>query len=172
MKSLDRYIERCFIDAFASENRTYDRADWSYEYIIVNNSVLIPISRCKYGRVLHRAEYRIENNINKNFGLTVPDNGWLVEPDSDISYFDRNFIFCFAKVGNRLYEVDELCDANYQANPPYIDVLEFGRNCGMSEEEVRTLSFKDYKDLWIQTFGDFHPSLTITDKSSNVTVIQ
>lgn len=170
MINLDKYIEKCFIDAFASEEREYNRDAWSYEYIIVNNRFVIPVVNCKYGRVLRRAEYRIKNNIERNFGLVIPENRWLIN-SADSTWLDPNFVFCYVKIGKKTYEIDQTVDMNEEF-VPYLEILKTTQRRGITEDTLRSFSFNEYKKLWIQTFGDFHPSLKITDTSSNLVVIE
>ena len=72
-ENLRKYIKKCFEDAFKSENRSYDEKLWSFEWIMIKNSKgiyqLYPIAQCKYQRVSRRVCYRLQNNLQKNFGL-------------------------------------------------------------------------------------------------------
>lgn len=72
-ENLKNYVEKCFKDAFKTENREYKKEDWSFEYILVKNLSgviqLVPILNCKYNRVLRKVEYRLQNNLKKNFGF-------------------------------------------------------------------------------------------------------
>lgn len=74
---LQDYINRCAKDACVSENREYDvQMQWR----IIGNDLLFAI-KSKYKRVRNRIEYRLLNNIKKNFGLdfhlVYPTNGPL-----------------------------------------------------------------------------------------------
>ena len=51
MEKLNNYIEKCFVDAFKSEKREYDKKSYSFEYIIIYDSRNIghfyPIFTCR-----------------------------------------------------------------------------------------------------------------------------
>lgn len=72
-ENLKNYVEKCFKDAFKTENREYKKEDCSFEYVLVKNLngviQLVPIINCKYNRVLRKVEYRLQNNLKKNFGF-------------------------------------------------------------------------------------------------------
>ena len=36
-ENLKNYVEKCFKDAFKTENREYKKEDWSFEYVLVKN---------------------------------------------------------------------------------------------------------------------------------------
>ena len=75
--NIRNYIDRCFQDSFAAENRQFNKSDYSAEWIMVKNAngkfQFYPIINCKYKRVERRVLYRLENNFKKNFGLVFGD---------------------------------------------------------------------------------------------------
>ena len=95
-KKLDNYIEKCFVDAFKSEKREYDKKSYSFEYIIVydsrNTGHFYPILTCKYDRVLRRVNYRLKNNIAKYFDIVYGDTkDFWASIDSYETYISINF---------------------------------------------------------------------------------
>ena len=72
-KNLRSYVEKCFKDAFRAENRDYNEKLWSFEWIMIKNQSgvfqLYPIMWCKFSRVLRRVEWRLQNNLMKNFDV-------------------------------------------------------------------------------------------------------
>lgn len=72
-ENLRNYVEKCFKDAFKAEDREYNEKLWSFEWVMIKNSSsvfqLYPIMRCKFDRVLRRVEWRLQNNLMKNFGV-------------------------------------------------------------------------------------------------------
>lgn len=75
---LDKYIEKCFEDAFKSENKDYDKKWYSVNYAIIYDSKDIghfyPLITCRYSRVLRKVRFRLRNNIKKNFELLFGDS--------------------------------------------------------------------------------------------------
>lgn len=72
-ENLRNYVERCFKDSFKAENRAYNEKLWGFEWIMIKNQSgvyqLYPIMWCKFNRVLRRVEWRLQNNLMKNFGV-------------------------------------------------------------------------------------------------------
>ena len=96
IEKLNSYIEKCFVDAFKSEKREYDKKSYSFEYIIIYDSRNIghfyPIFTCKYDRVLARVYFRLKNNIAKYFDIVYGDTeDFRVSIDSYETYIDINF---------------------------------------------------------------------------------
>lgn len=93
---LNSYIEKCFKDAFKSEDRAYNKKSYSFEYVIIYNSKQVghfyPILTCKYDRVLRRVNYRLKNNIAKYFDIVYGDTkDFGVSIDSYETYININF---------------------------------------------------------------------------------
>lgn len=70
MERLDNYFEKCIKDAYKTEDREYDSKKVKWFYIVVNNQILFSVDT-PYERVTRRAENRIKNNVEKNFGFKV-----------------------------------------------------------------------------------------------------
>ena len=72
-ETLRSYVEKCFKDAFKAENRDYNEKLWSFEWVMIKNPSgafqLYPIMWCKFNRVLRRVEWRLQNNLMKNFDV-------------------------------------------------------------------------------------------------------
>ena len=170
MQKLDNYIKKCFEDAFKTEDRQYNEKDWNYEYVVVNNELVVPISWCKYKKVQRRAEYRIKNNIEKNFGLKIAEHGFGICKSSESCWLDPNHTVAYLSINNIEYRMDVYSEFKDDNNSvPYIIMLDYLKERGISEDEFRKYSFEDYKKVWIEVFGDFHPEVKITDTSENVT---
>lgn len=77
-KVIRSYVEKCFKDAFKSEEREYNEDFWDFEYILFKREkelqfTLYPITWCKYARVLRKVENRLRNNLQKNFDVKYYD---------------------------------------------------------------------------------------------------
>ena len=73
------YVEKCFKDAFAAEERQYNHKQWNFDYIIIKNDdgnyQLFPINFwCKFERVISKVRYRLNKNLYKNFGILYGGN--------------------------------------------------------------------------------------------------
>lgn len=71
---IQKYIDKCFEDAFASENRTFEIRDYCFRFVIVDSNIdgyhLLPlISTCKYERIRRKVQTRLSNNLHKNFNI-------------------------------------------------------------------------------------------------------
>lgn len=73
IKNLEKYINKCIADACASTNK---ENDVRYQYRIIGNHLLFAI-KSRYQDVKTRVEFRLLNNLQKNFGLDFN----LVYPD-------------------------------------------------------------------------------------------
>ena len=94
---LDKYIEKCFKDAFKSENKEYNKDLYYFEYILIKNSKniyqLYPIMDCKFYKVLSRIDYRLKNNLFKNFNIFYKNTNDLC---CDL-FYSNNIDFNFTK---------------------------------------------------------------------------
>ena len=93
---LNSYIEKCFKDAFKSEEREYDKKLYSFEYVIIYDNKQVgyfyPIFTCRYDRVLRRVYFRLKNNIAKYFDIVYGDTeDFRVSIDSYETYININF---------------------------------------------------------------------------------
>ena len=99
-EDLRKYVEKCFADAFKAEDRPYDSKAWNCEWILIKNQVGVyqfyPVLWCKYSRVRRKVEYRLKNNIKKNFSLHYGDTDQMrvdVRSDSiDLNFTQAKFI--------------------------------------------------------------------------------
>lgn len=85
--ALRRYIDKCAADAAAACGR---ENDIRYEYKLVSHNLIFAF-RCKYHKVRLRFEYRLFNNLPKNFGLKLH----LVMPTAGVEYEDAVRACCF-----------------------------------------------------------------------------
>ena len=187
MNKLDDYIYNCFVDAHKSEGRPFDKGNFSFDYIIFNNSLLYPIAWCKYDRVLRKVMYRLNRNLEKNFNIKMIQTGFCIY--EAVQTLDNNFTLCTfdIKRGNKTksYFLITLLDDEYYGNlcmsktggstdVPYLYMLDRynkinGTNKDMLSWHVK--DFKEYKKLWLECFGDFHPDIKITGTSENLTFV-
>lgn len=78
--ALRRYIDKCAADAASACDR---ENDIRYTYKLVGRNLIFAF-RCKYQKVRLRFEYRLFNNLPKNFGLQLH----LVMPTAGVEYED------------------------------------------------------------------------------------
>lgn len=73
LKKLSSYVEKCFKDACVTEEIEYNPEEIMMEYVLVqdNDDVFhfFSLFDCNYIRVLRRVNYRLRNNLEKNFGV-------------------------------------------------------------------------------------------------------
>lgn len=174
------YVEKCFRDAYAAEERTYDGM-WKFEYLCIKNYngewQLIPIvCWCKYARIIRRVIHRLENNMKKNFGLIygrTDDLRYLFYDDGQIDYNFTEAMFRITSDGdmhdqlvtlsvfdeesdNRpdgecvAYRFEKLLFAKWDINADIYEHLSY-------DDERRSLpsrmSWKQYWELYNKAFG-------------------
>lgn len=93
------YIEKVINEAALTEQRPNDV---QYQFLIIENDLLFAI-KSNYQRVRRRIEYRLLNNLKRNFGLRFN----LVYPDSLSENHD-----CFRESAYRAYDSGNCIDAN------------------------------------------------------------
>lgn len=64
-QKVDSYIKKVIADACAAENR---QNDVKYKFCIIEDNVVMRVSS-RYRRVIMKIEYRLTNNLPRNFGL-------------------------------------------------------------------------------------------------------
>ena len=74
MRNIYCYIDRCFKDAYKMENRKYDKTTYSIDFILFKSKEdemyeFCPVLKCLYKRVYTRVIYRLNHNLEKNFGV-------------------------------------------------------------------------------------------------------
>lgn len=113
-QGLRNYVEKCFKDAFKAEDREYNKKLWSFEWIMIKNQSgiyqLYPIMWCKFDRVLHRVEWRLQNNLLKNFGVqygNTDDMCCLFYEDGQIDFNYTKAMFQTKRGNVSLSVVDE-----------------------------------------------------------------
>lgn len=182
-KDIRSYVEKCFKDACESEQRPY-KDTWSFEYLIVNHNGkddyhLIPFISCKYNRVLRRVNYRLEKNMEKNFGIYYGRSDLIRFLTYEDQCIDPNHTECMIKYGKKTISVS-LFDVDY-ADEMKGEVIGAGRyekliltHFGWSIDEFRSayekvrpdgtitlpdnlLSYKgwdEFKELYKKTFNE------------------
>lgn len=149
-ENLWKYIKKCFEDAFKAENRSYDEKLWSFEWIMIKNSKgiyqLYPIAQCKYQRVSRRVCYRLQNNLQKNFGLlykNTDDLRCLFYKDGQIDY---NFTQAMFQTQNGNISLS-VFDENTNPADLYNE---------LSENDKRRIlkDWNTFKELYKKTFGE------------------
>ena len=168
VKNLERYIKDCFEQAALSENRHLGQADYTAEFIVVDDDVLIPFFSCKYGRVLRRVRFRLQNNLKKNFGLRFNEYpsgfGTLVlehyraaeTEDKEVWNYNAALAFVVMKNGKKysVENTDAACPGTDHI--PYVDIP------AMRGFDVRVeafvfwsehKTFADYRELYKECYG-------------------
>lgn len=78
---LSSYIKKCFKDAYESLELPFNENSIETEYILIEDHDglfhFYPIFVCDWPQVLKRVEYRLCNNLEKNFGICYGDTNAL-----------------------------------------------------------------------------------------------
>ena len=129
-KKLDSYIQRCFEDAFKAEDRDYDKKYYKPYYIIIydheNNGHFYPLFKCGYNRVERRVNFRLKNNLKKNFDLIYGDTydfRVVINKDKVID-IDYNFTRAVLKSNKGIYYCISIIDDNDEI-PLTLDINPF-----------------------------------------------
>lgn len=174
MKKIDRYFERCIIDAYKSENREYKPEDINWFYVIVDNQILFSVNT-PYTRVSRKIECRIRHNINKNFGFDI-DGDYFIDDILQPNLVCNHFV-----VGNNLLYLCEKLDFDNMEIGVIIGSGRYEKLCkayyGVSTEEFRErhdelhlpsdISWSDYRKVYFKAYGRY-PEVLIQDKSETV----
>lgn len=151
---LNQYFENCINDAYVSESRPIDSKRTVYWYIIIENQILFHI-KTPYQRVTSKATRRINNNIEKNFGLITNGNYFIdtvLQPLFVCNHFTvgkQHYFLCKKdKTGNEAIERrNQLLKAYYDCTD---DDLEKDSN---NKYAIPNLNWSDYKKLYIKAYG-------------------
>lgn len=173
------YVEKCFMDAFKSEGRDYRRADWDFEYIMVKNSKgifqMYPIMKCRYSRVWQRVNYRLKNNMFRNFGIKYGDTEEMycsISNDS-IEYNSTQAMFkCHGdKYFFGIYDDTNPCVSRDSEGRVFaytykalilqyfgLTVADYNKMLDRGEEPTKSEKFRDdwgaFESLYKETFGE------------------
>lgn len=163
-----KYIDKCFEDAFKSENREFDMNAYNVKYIIVydmlnKKHIFYPIIFwCKYDRVLRKVKYRMEKednymvkNLHLYFGRTdeisimdykTPANATL-DPNHYIAYVEVDsgkkkdpIKHYFISAVNQDYDEGVDYDKVIPAKKLYQLVMTYH---GLTEEEIKRIHDTD-----------------------------
>lgn len=154
--NIRKYVEKCFRDAFKTEGRNYNREDWDFEYVLIKKSndivIMCPIIRCKYSRILRKVDYRLAQNLMKNFGIAYK------ETDNTVCYFynngqiDFNYTLAMFQYKNENWALN-IEDYSNPVNkksgecmPAYTYEKLLFKYWNITPEIYRTLSFSDEKN--------------------------
>lgn len=109
-KQLRSYIETVISDACKSENRPNDV---TFDAFLIDHKALLLLLNCKYLRVRRKVYYRIINNLNKRFGLTVVETEDMPTLEGadyyTTSYADAGYTVADIKVGKQHYFISASC---------------------------------------------------------------
>lgn len=180
MKKLENYFEKCIMEAFLSEGRTYYPQSAHYFYIIVENAILFSVET-PFAKVTRKIRYRLENNIEKNFGFKTEGTGWsldrVLQPNSVCNHFintinNRDIYLCRGR-GVNLIEPGEVfsCGRYEKLCMAYF---------GLTTEELKEtyevtggglylpdLGWDEYREVYFKAFGEY-PEVKISDYGGNI----
>ena len=92
---IEKYVNKCFDDAYLSEQRTRNHKNEYIDFILIKNKEgrwqFYHFIKCKYNRVLEKTIYRIKNNIEKNYGVIYHDTSSLRCAFYEDGTIDPNF---------------------------------------------------------------------------------
>lgn len=80
--AVDNYVKKVIFDACKAENRPNDV---KYKFCIIEDNVVMDL-KSNYLRVIRRIEYRLKNNLPKNFGLKYNEDFTLFHNLIDVNY--------------------------------------------------------------------------------------
>ena len=187
MQKINNYIEKCFKDAAKSEGRSLDYYDYEYWYYIFDNkSIAIGLS-CKYSRILSRVEYRLKNNIKKNFGLDMVS---LKEYDEYCGY-DPNFGVCHTEITfkngkskrvwvSHIRDCDSIGLSCENLKSSFTIMLEVAQKKGIINstnedsyynEFLKKVSWEDFKKLWMEYYNESKFKNLDIETSENIKIL-
>lgn len=151
-----KYVEKCFRDAFKTEGRNYNREDWNFEYVLIKKSndivIMCPIIRCKYYRILRKVDYRLAQNLMKNFGIAYKETDNTVCHFYNNGQIDFNYTLAMFQYKNENWALN-IEDYSNPVNkksgecmPAYTYEKLLFKYWNITPEIYRTLSFSDEKN--------------------------
>ena len=185
---IESYFEKCILDAFKSENIDFEKAKKRvyYYFVIIGNEIVYSV-HTPYNRVNTKIEYRLRNNLERNFGLAISVRYKLDRvdcyPGGVSPAFFRNIVmfgniplwlidyhnekmFTGREIPNGIYE--ELCKAYHN-----IDTLNRNTGSHLSEETWHLpsdLSWEEYRKLYYRCFKEY-PEVYVRGHSRNLRVL-
>jgi len=146
LNEVNNYFIKCIQDSFKCENRKYDISKTNYFFIIVGNQILYELNT-PFERVTRRINYRLRNNLFKNFKLDFSGNYFYC------TEFSPNFACIKFYVNNKIYY---LCKNNIENLNKHGEVFE----CYRYEELCKNYFNISTKDLKIDV-KKFHIPIDI-----------
>lgn len=176
---LSSYIKKCFKDAYESLELPFNENSIETEYILIEDHDglfhFYPIFVCDWPQVLKRVEYRLCNNLEKNFGICYEDTNALkatlrsygyINPTFTSAAFNFNGTIVYLDIDTKYDDSSTLIetDAGYitvkdkltitycnVSTKEYID----SRNTCKHSYCIPNKSLEnwvDFKELWYKTF--------------------
>lgn len=176
---LSSYIKKCFKDAYESLELPFNENSIETEYILIEDHDglfhFYPIFVCDWPQVLKRVEYRLCNNLEKNFGICYGDTNALKATLRSYGYINPTFTSAaFNSNGTIVYlDIDTKYDDSstlIETDVGYITVKDklTITYCNVSTKEYidsrntckhsycipsKSLeNWVDFKELWYKTF--------------------
>ena len=156
-KQLRSYIETVISDACKSENRPNDV---TFDAFLIDHKALLLLLDCKYLRVRRKIYYRIINNLNKRFGLTVVETEDMPTLEGADYYTtssaDAGYTVADIKVGKQHYFISASCRGS--AVEKVHELLRDGDSgkCGEFQDAMKSVGGKQfYHDNLDTAFGQY-----------------
>lgn len=92
-----QYFDKCVKDACVVEGRDYNKSDYGFEFIIIkdHNEVsklhIYTFSYFRYERVGGKTRYRLQRNMEKNFGIVYSDSPGISVYTYESGTIDPNY---------------------------------------------------------------------------------
>lgn len=172
VKSLNSYIARCLVDAYAAENRelTERALNKTFLQYVVVNGVLVLDLFTPYARVVNRVLSRIKRNIPRLFGLELAalgnDTGYSLDKDKHVSFnFAQNAIV--NKVTGKQMYLLHTKNAHTETMGDSIPAFRYEKLCEQREgrklttedfKEVKLpydMTWNEYRELYKETFNEY-----------------
>ena len=162
LQGLKEYISKVCKDACISEQRPIHV---DYQYAIVEDKLIFAV-RTKYQRVTRRINYRLDNNIGKNFGLVFCNVEDIYSKIDFVSEcIDPNFSFAswvlFGKWGTLRCGEDSILNPHlhischeYGEKNKYQRLCEAGYCPNLNYGENTAEEWKEFCDYHERVFGD------------------
>ena len=139
-QKVKNYISKVIDDACESEGHPKDS---SFSAYIIDGDTLVLFLYSKYARVYHRVFYRLKNNLEKNFGISLGPVKWSGRNKRDWVREDEKPAFtmddCYVSAGYCVAQIIE------NGHPWFISVTAIGAKKDLLPAG---LNAKGTKDVW------------------------
>lgn len=181
MTKIDKYFEKCIKDAHISEQREFNPDRVSWFYVVVNDQILFNINT-PYRRVTSKALYRVQNNIEKNFGLKVKEeftkDGYFLDTVLQVNHVcnritvGKHHFFICKKISLEDAEKGEVIPAGR-----YEKLIKAYYNISIDQYKENPdnyhlpydIKWEEYREVYFKAYGEY-PEIEIRECSSFVTL--